>query len=80
MNTLFYQNFCNIEQKSYNIMLKQKRKRNKNENHENQELKNQYYIEELFENYSYDYSQELSCEYKKEIINFTKLKQDLMPK
>ena len=80
MNTLFYQNFYNIEQKSYNIMLKQKRKRNKNENHENQELKNQYNIEELFENYSYDYSQESTSHYNKEITNISKLKQDLMPK
>ncbi len=72
--------FYNNTDNQYNKMLKQKRKRNKKDKNEKEDIINQYYIDELFENYSYDYSQESTSHYNKEITNISKLKQDLMPK
>ena len=73
----------NYKNSSSQKLLKHKRGRNKNDKHEYNNLINQYYIEDYFDCYNidiYDHSQKSSSEYKKEEIDFVKLKNDLMPK
>ena len=75
--------FNNNSQNPSNKLLKQKRGRNKNEKHEYEDIVEQFYLDDYFDCYNndfYDYSQKSSSEYQKEEINFTKLKNDLMPK
>ncbi len=76
-----YNNCCLNEHSSKN-MLKQKRIRNKKDKHEYQDLIEQYYNDESFENSNYDYSQKSNSEFNKKNDNFniSKLKDDLMPK
>ena len=76
-----YNNCCLNDNYSKN-MLKQKRIRNKKDKHEYQNLIDEYYNDEFFDNSNYDYSQKSNSEYHKnnDDFNISQLKDDLMPK